>query len=75
MMVVLCNWIWKNEYAAKRWRETVVGNLFKKGDEADPGNIPRHDANKHGQTFCMISNDRNWNDVEGQKNKRTASRI
>ena len=24
MMVVLYNWIWKNEYAPKRWREGVV---------------------------------------------------
>ena len=30
--------IWKNEYKPKRSREGVVGNLFKKGDKADPGN-------------------------------------
>ena len=37
MTVMLYNWIWKNEYAPKRWREGVVVNLFKKGDKADPG--------------------------------------
>ena len=37
MMVMLYIWIWKNEYAPKRWREGVV-NLFKKGGKADPGN-------------------------------------
>ena len=41
MMVMLYNWIWKNECAPKRWREGVVVNLFKKGDKADPGNYPR----------------------------------
>ena len=38
MVVELYNWIWKNEYTPKRWREGVVVNLFKKGDKADPGN-------------------------------------
>ena len=37
MMVLLYNWIWKNQYAP-RWGEGVVVNLFKKGDKADPGN-------------------------------------
>ena len=37
MMVMLYNWIWKNEYVPKRWREGVV-NIFKKGDKAGPGN-------------------------------------
>ena len=38
MMVMLYSWIWKNEYAPKRWREgvVVVANLTKKGDKADP---------------------------------------
>ena len=39
VMVMLYNWIWKNGYAPRRWREGVVVNLFKKGDKADPGNI------------------------------------
>ena len=30
MMVLLYNWIWKNEYTPKRWREGVVADLFKK---------------------------------------------
>ena len=30
MMVDLYNWIRKNEYTPKRWREGVVVNLFKK---------------------------------------------
>ena len=41
------NWIWKNEYASKRWREGVIVNLFKKGDEADPGNCRGINAIKH----------------------------
>ena len=35
-MVMLYNWIWKNEDAPKRWREGVVVKLLKKRDEADP---------------------------------------
>ena len=31
MMVMLCNWMWKNEYAPKRGREGVVVKLFEKG--------------------------------------------
>ena len=38
MMVGLYNWIWKNEYVPKRWRDGVVINLFKKGDKAESGN-------------------------------------
>ena len=38
MMVMLCNWLWKNEHAPRRWGEGVVVNLIKKGDKADPGN-------------------------------------
>ena len=36
MMFMFYNWIRKNEYAPKRWREGVqaVMNLFKKGDKA-----------------------------------------
>ena len=37
-IVMLYIWIWKNEYAPKRWREGVVVNLLEKGDKADPGN-------------------------------------
>ena len=37
-MVMFYNWIWKNEHAARRWREGVVVKLFKKGDKADSGN-------------------------------------
>ena len=29
LMVMLYNWIWKNEYAPKRWREGVVDFLRK----------------------------------------------
>ena len=36
VMVMLNNWIWKNEYAPKWWREGVVVNLFKKGNKSDP---------------------------------------
>ena len=39
MMVLLYNWIWKNEYTPKRWREGVAVNLFKKGDKTDPCNF------------------------------------
>ena len=58
-MVMLCNWVWKNEYAPKRWREGEVVNLFKKGDKADPGNhrgiTPLSTV---GKTSCKILNDR-----------------
>ena len=59
MMVMLYNWIWKNEYAPKRWREGVVVNLFKKGDKADPGNYRGITLlSTVGKTFCKILNDR-----------------
>ena len=35
--MIVYNWIWKNEYAPKRWREGVVVNLSKEGDKVDPG--------------------------------------
>ncbi|CAB1111402.1 unnamed protein product [Ectocarpus sp. CCAP 1310/34] len=38
LMVLLYNWVWKNEYTPCRWREGVVVNLFKKGGKIDPGN-------------------------------------
>ena len=38
MTVVLCSWMWSNEYAPTRWREGVAVNLFKKGDRGVPGN-------------------------------------
>ena len=47
VMVMLYNWIWKNEYAPKRWRKGVVVNLFKKGDKAEPIELPRDNAIKH----------------------------
>ena len=37
MVVMLYNWIWKNEHAPERWREEVVVNSVSKGDQADPG--------------------------------------
>ena len=40
MIDILYNRIRKNEFASKRWREGVL-NLFKKGDNADPGNYRR----------------------------------
>ena len=38
VMGMLNNWIWKNEYAPKRWSEGVVFivDLFKKGNKAEP---------------------------------------
>ncbi|CAB1104050.1 unnamed protein product [Ectocarpus sp. CCAP 1310/34] len=38
LMVLLYNWVWKNEYTPSRWREGVVVNLFKNGDKTDSGN-------------------------------------
>ena len=38
MMVMLYNWIWKKEYAPRRWREGVEVRFLKKGDKAGPGN-------------------------------------
>ena len=58
MMVMLYNWVWKKEYAPTRWGG-VVGNLFKKGDQADPGNYREITLfSSVGKTFCMILNDR-----------------
>ena len=58
MMVMLCNWIWKNEYAPRRWRG-VLANLLKKGDKADPGNYGWITLlSPVGKTFCKILNDR-----------------
>ena len=57
MMVILYNWIWKNEYAPRTWREGVVVNLFKKGDKADPGKYRRITLLRTvGKTFCKILN-------------------
>ena len=59
MMVMLYNWIWKNEYALKRWKEEVAANLFKKGDKADPGNCRGITLlSTVGKTFCKFLNDR-----------------
>ena len=60
MMVMLYNWIRKNEYTPKRWREgVVVVNLFKKGDKADPGNYRgKMLLSPVGKIFCKILNDR-----------------
>ena len=58
MMVDLYDWIWKNEYTPKRWREGVVVNLFKKGDKADPGNYRGITLlSTVGKIFYMILND------------------
>ena len=59
MMVMLYNWIWRNEYASRRRREGVVVNLFKKGDKADPGNCRGITLlSTVGETVCKILNDR-----------------
>ena len=59
MMVMLINWIWKNEYAPRRWREGVVANLFKKGGKADPGPYQGITLlSTARKTFCEILNDR-----------------
>ena len=47
ILVMLYNWIRKNEYAPRRWREGVVVNLSKKGDKADPGNYRGDNATMH----------------------------
>ena len=36
---MLYNLIWKSKYAARRRREGVVVNLFKKRDKVDRGNF------------------------------------
>ena len=59
MMVLLCNWIWKNGYTPKQWRGGVVVNLFKKGDKIDPGNF--RGITLHitvGNPFCKFLKDR-----------------
>ena len=58
-MVMLYNWIWKNEYAPRRWREGVVVNLFKNGDKVDPGKYKGIALlSTVGKTFRNIVNDR-----------------
>ncbi|CAB1098295.1 unnamed protein product [Ectocarpus sp. CCAP 1310/34] len=59
LMVLLYNWVWKNEYTPSRWREGVVVNLFKKGDKTDPGNYRGITLlNTVGKVFCKLLNDR-----------------
>ena len=59
MMVRMYNWIWKNEYAPKRWREGVAVNLLKKGDKTDLENCPGiTQLSTVGTIFCKILNDR-----------------
>ena len=59
LLVMLYNWVWKNEYAPSRWREGVVVNLFKKGDKTDPGNYRGITLlNTVGKVFCKLLNDR-----------------
>ena len=59
VMVMLYNWIKKNECAPRRRREGVVVNLFKKGDKADPGNYGGITLQSTvGRTFCNILHDR-----------------
>ena len=57
MMVVLYNWIWKNDYVTRRWREGVVVNFFKNGDKADPGNYRGITViSTTGKTICKTLN-------------------
>ncbi|CAB1096931.1 unnamed protein product [Ectocarpus sp. CCAP 1310/34] len=59
LMVLLYNWVWKNEYTPSRWREGVVVNLFKKGDKTVPGNYRGITLlNTVGKVFCKLLNDR-----------------
>ena len=62
MMVILYNWIWKNEYTPKMWRDGVVVNSFKKGEKADPGNYRGitllSTISTVGKSFSKILNDR-----------------
>ena len=39
LMVLIYNWVWKNEYAVSRWRNGVVVDLLRKGGKTDPGNF------------------------------------
>ena len=74
LVIMLYNWIWKNEDAPRRWREGVVVNLSKKGDKADPWNyreIPLRST--VGKTFGKSFNG-NDDGEKGQK-KRRASRV
>ena len=58
VMVTLYNWIWKNEYAPKRWRQGVVGKVFQ-GDKADPGNYRESTRlSTVDKAFGKILNDR-----------------
>ena len=59
-MVMLYSWIWKNEYARKRWREGVVINLFQKRDKAEPEITLLSTVDK---AFCKILNNRMVDDI------------
>ena len=58
MMVMLYSWIWKTEYAPRKWREGVVVNLCNRGDEADPRDYRGITLlSTVGKTFNNILND------------------
>ena len=59
MTVMLYNWVWKNEYAPRRWREGVVVNLFKE-TRLTRGTIRRGITllSTVGKAFCKILDDR-----------------
>ncbi|CAB1099521.1 unnamed protein product [Ectocarpus sp. CCAP 1310/34] len=60
LMVLLYNWVWKNECTPRsRWREGVFVNLLKKGDKTEPGNYRGVTLlNTVGRVFCKLLNDR-----------------
>ncbi|CAB1100107.1 unnamed protein product [Ectocarpus sp. CCAP 1310/34] len=54
LMIMLYTWVWKNEYAATRWRKGVVVNFFQKGDKTDPGRYRGITLlNTVGKVFCF----------------------
>lgn len=59
MLVMLYNWILKNEYAPRGWREEVVVDLLRKGDKADTGDYGgKPPLSIVSRTFCKTTNDR-----------------
>ena len=51
--------VWQEEYVPPQWREGLIVNLFKKGDEEDPGNYRGITLlSVVWEVFCKVLNNR-----------------